>query len=75
MATCYAECANLSMLLGDSDSALPYMRRAYKAATRFDLSPTHKFENMKFSIGDIQNAIVYDDIGESAREAVIKQIT
>ena len=75
IAPCYSECANLSLLLGETDKAEPYMRRAYKAAMLFDSAPTIKMENMKFCIGDIQNATTYDEIGESARAAVIKQIT
>ena len=75
IAPCYSECANLSLLLGETDKAEPYMRRAYKAAMLFDSAPTIKMENIKFCIGDIQNATTYDEIGESARAAVIKQIT
>ena len=51
------------------------MRRAYKAAMIFDSAPTCKVENIKFCIGDIKNATTYDDLGESATAAVIKQIT
>ena len=51
------------------------MRRAYKAAMLFDSAPTIKMENMKFYIGDMQNATTYDDIGESASAAVVKLIT
>ncbi len=51
------------------------MRRAYKAAMLFDSASTIKMENIKFCIGDIQNATTYDELGESATTAVIKQIT
>ena len=75
IAPCYSECANFSLLLGETDKVEPYMRRAYKAAMLFDSAPTCKVENIKFCIGDIQNATTYDDLGESATAAVIKQIT
>lgn len=75
IAPCYSECANLSLLLGETDKVEPYMRRAYKAAMLFDSSPICKVENIKFCIGDIQNATTYDDLGETATAAVIKQIT
>lgn len=75
IAPCYSECANFSFLLGETDKVEPYMRRAYKAAMIFDSAPTCKVENIKFCIGDIKNATTYDDLGESATAAVIKQIT
>ncbi len=75
IAPCYSECANFSLLLGETDKVEPYMRRAYKAAMLFDSAPTCKAENIKFCIGDIQNATIYDDLGESAAAAVVKQIT
>ena len=75
IAPCYSECANFSLLLGETDKVEPYMRRAYKAAMLFDSAPTCKMENIKFCLGDIQNATTYDDLGESATAAVVKQIT
>lgn len=75
IAPCYAECANLSLLLGEKDKAVSYMSCAYKAAMLFDSAPTYKVENIKFCIGDIQHSTAYDDFGEFAYEAVIKQIT
>ena len=75
IAPCYSECANFSLLLGETDKVEPYMRRAYKAAMLFDSAPTCKVENIKFCLGDIQNATAYDDLGESATAAVVKQIT
>lgn len=75
IAPCYSECANFSLLLGEMDKVEPYMRCAYKAAMLFDSAPTCKVENIKFCLGDIQNATTYDDLGESATSAVVKQIT
>lgn len=75
IAPCYSECANFSLLLGEEEKVEPYMRKAYKTAMLFDSAPTCKVENIKFCIGDIENAIAYDDLGESATAAVIKQIT
>lgn len=75
IAPCYSQCANLSLLLGETDQAEPYMRQAYEAAMRFDAEPTYKIENIKFYIGGVSNNTTYDDLGESAGAAVIKQIT
>lgn len=75
IAPCYSDCANFSLLLGETDKVELYMRRAYKAAMLFDSAPTIKMENIKFCIGDIQNATTYDELGESACAAVVKLIT
>ncbi len=75
IAPCYSDCANLSLLLGEMDKVEPYMRCAYKAAMLYDSAPTIKMENIKFCIGDIENATIYDEIGESASGAVVNQIT
>ncbi|MBR2722208.1 MAG: helix-turn-helix domain-containing protein [Clostridia bacterium] len=75
IALCYSDCANFSLLLSETDKVEAYMRRAYKAAKLFDSAPTIKMENIKFCIGDIQNATTYDEIGESAIAAVAKVIT
>lgn len=75
IAPCYSECANLSLLIGEAEKVEPYMRRAYQAATLFDSAPTYKVDNMKFCIGNTKNATTYDDLGECAVEAVIKQIS
>lgn len=75
VAPCYSECANLSILLGERKKAEPYMRRAYRAAMRFDAAPIFTMENTKFSVSDLQNATAYDDLGETAAAAVLRQIT
>ncbi len=75
IAPCYSECANLSLRLGEAEKAEPYMRQAYKTAMLYDSAPTCSIENIKFCIGNIQNATAYDDLGESAGAAVIRQIT
>lgn len=75
IAPCYSECANFSLQLGESENAEPYMRKAYKAATLYDSSPTYTAENIKFCIGDAKSAVSYDDMGSSAKEAVSEQIS
>ena len=75
IAPCYSDCANFALLLGETEKVEPYMRRAYKAAMLFDSAPTIKMENIKFCIGDTQNATTYDELGESASAAVVKLIT
>ena len=74
-APCYAACAKFFLLLGEEDKVEPYLRRAYRSAVRFDNAPTIKLENLKFCIGDLQNATTYDDLGESAVAAVMDQLT
>ena len=74
-APCYAACAKYFLLLGEEDKVEPYLRRAYRSAVRFDNAPTIKLENVKFCIGDLQNATTYDDLGESAVAAVMDQLT
>lgn len=74
-APCYAACAKFFLLLGEEDKVEPYLRRAYRSAVRFDNAPTIKLENVKFCIGDLQNATTYDDPGESAVAAVMDQLT
>lgn len=74
-APCYAACAKFFLLLGEEDKVEPYLRRAYRSAVRFDNAPTIKLENVKFCIGDLQNATTYDDLGESAVAAVMDQLT
>lgn len=75
IAPCYSECAYLSLLLGETDAVDPYLRQAHRAAMIFDAAPTCRVENIKFCMGDIQGATTYDDLGESASAAVVKQIT
>lgn len=74
IALCDCECANLSLLLGESEKAEPYLRSAYKIAKIFDSAPTYKINNIKFCVGDIEKATAYDDLGESAIASVEKQI-
>ena len=74
-APCYAACAKFFLLLGEEDKVEPYLRRAYRSAVRFDNAPTIKLGNVKFCIGDLQNATTYDDLGESAVAAVMDQLT
>lgn len=75
IAPCYSGCATCSLLLGETKKVEPYMKRAYQAAVRFDSVPVYQIGNMRFCIGDIQNETAYDDLGETAMEAVLKQIT
>ena len=75
IASCYSECAHLSLMLGETDKVEPYLYRAYRTAKNFDAAPTYKMGNMKFLTGAVKNATAYDDLGESAIASVEKQIT
>jgi transcriptional regulator with XRE-family HTH domain len=70
IAPCYVEYANFSLLLGDEKTAEQYLRRAYAIAAKFDATPTYKATNMKFCIGEMETATLYDSLGESAMTAV-----
>lgn len=73
-APCYSECANLSLLLGETDKVEPYLRRAYKIAKTFDSLPIYKFYNIKFCVGDIDKMTAYDDLGESVISTIELQM-
>lgn len=75
IAPCYAECAGLSLLLGEPEKVKPYLHHAYHIAKAFDAAPTYKMNNTKFCVGDIEKATAYDDLGASAVASVEKQIT
>lgn len=75
IAPCYSEYANLSLLLGEEEKVEPALRRAYQLAATFDATPTYKLSNIKFLVGDIEDATTYDDLGESAIALVERQIT
>ena len=70
LALFYAECAQLSFKLGRADDVKPYLAKAYKLAAAFDEAPTYNIHSMKFCMGDIKRATAYDDIGQTAMEAV-----
>lgn len=74
IAPCYAECANISLLLGEKEKTERYLRLAYDVATAFDASPTYTINNIKFCVGDTSKTRAYDDIGESVVDAMKKQI-
>lgn len=69
-APCYALCAKLSLLLGEEQEAENYMMRAHEVAGLFDSAPSSKLENTKFSIIDFTPCTTYDNLGNSASEAV-----
>lgn len=70
----YAECANLSDILGRTGDAEGYLRKAYKIAKTFDEAPVYNVYQMKFCIGDTENAIAYDDIGQTAMDGINRQM-
>lgn len=74
LAICYSECANLSFYLGRQADIEPYLRKAYSIAKAFDAAPDYGVNNIKFSIGDMSKATVYDNLGGSAIDAVENQI-
>jgi len=75
IAPCYSECANLSLLLEEQEQAKSYLHRAYEVAKTFDDAPTNRFDNVKFCIGEQENTVAYDDLGESVLASIEKQLT
>lgn len=75
LAPCYSECANLSFCIGWHNDVEPYLRKAYSIAKAFDAAPNYKVDNIKFCVGDVSKATIYDDIGGSAKSAIENQIT
>lgn len=75
LAPCYSECANLSFCLGRHNDVEPYLRKAYSIAKAFDAAPNYKVDNIKFCVGDVSKATIYDDLGGSAKATIEKQIT
>lgn len=76
LAPCYSDYANLCLRLGETEKVEPYLRKAYAVAKTFDNAPTFKVDNIKFCVGDdVDKAVAYDDLGVSAMEQVVQQIT
>lgn len=70
----YSECAHLSDLLGRKEDAERYLRKAYQLAKAFDAAPVYNVRQMKFCIGDTENAVAYDDIGQTVLDAIEQQM-
>ena len=73
-ASCLAECGNLSVLLGEESAAEVFLRRAYDTAVMYDAAPNCKVTNLRFCIGNTEQASVYDDFGESGLSTVERRI-
>lgn len=69
----YAECAHFSDILGRTKEVEPYLRKAYTVARRFDAAPVYQMDGIRFWINYGKDAIVYDDIGASALDAIEQQ--
>ncbi len=72
-AVLYAACAECSVQAGCCTDAKKYLKRAAAAAESFDSSPTYNMCSQKFYHGP-ESARCYDDLGGTAREAVLKVI-
>ena len=75
LACCCAECAHLSRKLGRPEEAEDWLRRACRIGTAFDAAPTYRMDSVKFCVGTVSEATVYDDLGESALASVERQLT
>lgn len=69
----YADCGNQAWLLGKSEEAEMYLRRAAEIAKAFDAAPVYDARDMKFWIGDTADARAYDDLGQTAMDAIEAQ--
>jgi len=69
-ASLFAQCAPMHHLLGREREARAYLQKAHELARRFDSAPVHGLGGMRFCIGDVSGAAVYDPFGETAMDAV-----
>lgn len=69
-----AKCAVWKATLGAFEEAREMIREAYILAKKFDDDPVYTLEGIKFFEGEEIQSIVYDDMGKTAREAVINII-
>ena len=74
IASCYARCADLSLMMGRWDEAEAYMKRAVRMGAAFDRFPTYKMQNIKFCVMGTDDATAYDDLGSTAIESVEKAV-
>lgn len=74
MAPMYAGYAHLCDRLGRQDEAAHHLQTALKIARAFDAAPVYNVYGMRFCIGDMENATAYDDLGQTAMEAIESQI-
>ena len=72
---CCCECAHLSRLKGQPETAEAWLRRAYRVGSAFDAAPCYRMDNLKFCVGNATEATAYDDLGESALASVERQLT
>ena len=70
IAICYYACAHFCHKMGDPCQAESYLRRCYAAAKQFDSAPTWQGNNLNFIIGDRDESVAYDSLGESATVSV-----
>lgn len=75
IAASYAKCAALSFMIGDEGMIGSYLHKALGIAKVFDSNPTYNLENIKFCVGDIEEARSYDDLGKSAIESIEEQLS
>lgn len=74
LAPFYAQCACQCALLEKTEDMEAYLRKAYETAKRFDADPTYGVKGIRFCIGDVKDATAYDDIGETAMDAVTRKL-
>lgn len=75
IALSYCGSAANSLLLGETEKAEEYLRLAYTVAERFDKTPMYNITNLKFCVGDLEKAVAYDTLGESAIASIEEQIS
>lgn len=72
-AVMWALCASIAMELGQADHARIYLKNARDTALRFDADPQYSMANLKYYYDD-QPAAVFDDIGDTALDGVLKYL-
>lgn len=74
-AVCRAFLAELLWESGQTEKALSELRRAWESADRFDKAPNYDLHIIRFCADASQGAVVYDDMGKSAKGATRSSLT
>lgn len=70
LATYQAVAAHLLSKLGQNAEAEMAIREACRLAQKFDAAPNYSYSTMKFCDGSLEKVSLYDDLGQTAMEAV-----
>ncbi len=70
----YTSCAYLAELLERDDDATQYLKKAFVHQQLFDATPSYNVRDVKFCLGEIEDATVYENMGVTAMESVERKL-